>query len=284
MEAISKKNPRIDFEIVEVKSHGDIDRKQPLWKVTDTGFFTAAIEDALAQGSADIAVHSYKDLPIEATDGLVIGAVIDRRFAHDCLICTDKINSIKELPEGATVGTSSLRRKSQILRLRPDLRCEPIRGNVHTRISQVEKGGFDATILAYAGIERLELINKVSLHFDAAEFLPSPGQGALAVEARRKDGEILKILAGIDDKNSRITSETERTVLHKIKAGCHAPAGVYSKIEGSEILICAFVSDENGQKFIQKEIKGPVQSASKLALEMAEELLKSGAGELLKND
>lgn len=284
VEAISKKNPQTDFEIVEVKSHGDIDRKKPLWKLTETGFFTAAIEEAVAEDRADIAVHSYKDLPIEATDGLVIGAVIDRRFAHDCLICRDKINSIKNLPQGAKVGTSSLRRKSQILRLRPDLKCEPIRGNVHTRISQVEKGQFDATILAYAGIERLELINKVSLQFDATEFLPSPGQGALAVEARKNDSEILKILAGIDDKNSRITSETERTVLHKIKAGCHAPAGVYAKIKGSEIIIYAFVSDENGQKFIQKKIQGAVQSAYKLAEDMAEELLKSGAAELLKND
>ena len=284
VEAILKKNLKTDFEIVEIKSQGDIDKKNPLWKSTETGIFTAAIEEALFEDRADIAVHSYKDLPIEATNGLAIGAVLDRRFVHDCLIYKNKITSLKSIPQGAKVGTSSLRRKAQLLHLRPDLKCEPIRGNVHTRISQVEKGQYDATVLAYAGIERLELTNKISFNFDATEFLPSPAQGALAVQARAKDGEILKLLAGIDDKESRITSETERFVWHKIKAGCHAPAGVYAKINGNEITIYAFVADENGQKFINRKIQGHLASAHKLAEEMANELLKSGAAELLKNE
>ncbi|HBG26827.1 MAG: hydroxymethylbilane synthase [Planctomycetes bacterium GWF2_41_51] len=283
VEAISKKYSKADFEIVEIKSQGDIDKKKPLWKSSEMGLFTAAIENALRENRADIAVHSYKDLPIEAAKSFVIGAVLDRRFVHDCLICKNKINSPANLPQGAKIGTSSLRRKAQLLHLRPDLKCEPIRGNVHTRISQVEKGLYDATVLAYAGIERLELTNKISINFDATEFLPSPAQGALAVEARANDHEILKMLAGIDDKISRISSDTERLVLHKIKAGCHAPAGVYAKINGSEITIYAFVADENGQKFINRKMQGHLASAHKLAEDMAEELLKSGAAELLKN-
>ena len=283
VEAISKRNRKTEFEIIEIKSQGDIDKKKPLWKLSEAGFFTSAIEAALRENQADIAVHSYKDLPIEAANGLVVGAVLDRRYCQDCLICKNKIKSLDELPKGGKVGTSSLRRKAQLLSFRPDLRCEPIRGNVHTRINQVEKGEFDATVLAYAGIERLELTDTVSFEFKPTEFLPSPAQGALAVQARANDHEVLKLLSAIDDAKSRVSSDTERLVLHKIKAGCHTPVGVYAKIEGEFLEIYAFVADENGKNVIRKKIKGQLKAAVKLADEMASELLKSGAAELLKN-
>lgn len=282
-EELSNKNPGIGFEIVEIKSQGDIDKKKPLWKSSETGIFTTTIEDALRNEVADIAVHSFKDLPIGQTDGLIVAAVLDRRFCQDCLIYKNKIKSLKDLPKGAKIGTSSLRRKAQLLHQRPDLICEPIRGNVHTRINQVEKGLFDATVLAYAGLDRLELTEKISLVFDPTEFIPSPGQGALAVQARADDKDISKIVSSIDHKTSRITSETERFVLHKIKAGCHAPAGVFSQINGDEIAILAFVSDENGTKIINRKMKGPVKTAYKVAQDLADELLKAGAGELLTN-
>ena len=283
VEAISKYRHDIDFEIVEIKSQGDIDRKKPLWKLSETGIFSAAIEEALHEKQADIAVHSYKDLPILQTNGFVVGAVLDRRFCQDCLICQNKIASLDNLPQGAKIGTSSLRRKAQLLHIRPDLKCETIRGNVHTRINQVEKGEFDAAVLAYAGLERLELTGKISFAFNPIEFIPSPAQGALAVQAGANDHEILKLLSAIDDKGSRITSDTERLVLHKIKAGCHAPAGVYAKINGGDIDVYAFVADEDGKKMINKKIRGQVKFANKAAEEMANELLKSGAAELLKN-
>jgi hydroxymethylbilane synthase len=281
VEAITKHNPNIDFEIVEIKSQGDMDRKKPLWKISETGFFTSAIEDALRENRADLAVHSFKDLPILQTNGFAIGAVLDRRFCHDCLIYKNKISSLDNLPKGAKIGTSSLRRKAQLLAMRPDLICEPIRGNVHTRINQVEKGQFDATVLAYAGLERLELTEKVSYNFEATEFIPSPAQGALAVETRANDHEVLKLLAGIDDKISRISCETERLVLHKIKAGCHAPAGVYAKINKNEMELFAFVGLENGKNMIKIKMNGSVKDWQKIADNMAIELLKSGAGELL---
>jgi hydroxymethylbilane synthase len=281
VEAITKHNPKIDFEIIEIKSQGDMDRKKPLWKISETGFFTSAIEDALRENRADLAVHSFKDLPILQTNGFVIGAVLDRRFCQDCLIYKNKITSLDAIPKGAKVGTSSLRRKAQLLAMRPDLKCEPIRGNVHTRINQVEKGQYDATVLAYAGLERLELVDKISFDFEPTLFIPSPGQGALAVEARAGDHDVLKLLAGIDDKISRISSETERLVLHKIKAGCHAPAGVYAKINNNEMEVFAFVGDENGKKMINKKACGKVSDWQKIADNMADELLKSGAGELL---
>ncbi|MFA5293705.1 MAG: hydroxymethylbilane synthase [Phycisphaerae bacterium] len=283
VEAISKHKPGIDFEIVEIKSQGDIDKKSPLWKLSETGFFTAAVENALCENKADIAVHSYKDLPISETSGLVTAAVLDRRFCQDCLIGKGKIKSLNDLPKGAKIGTSSLRRKAQLLHKRPDLICEPIRGNVHTRINQVEKGQFDGTVLAYAGIERLGLTEKISLCFDPIDFIPAPAQGALAVQAKAGDNEILKLLAEIDDKISRITSDAERLVWHHLKAGCHAPAGVFAQITGDNMTIYAFVADENGRKFINRKKQGHVKSAKKIAQDLASELLNSGAGELLKN-
>ena len=281
--AMKKHKPGISFEIVEIKSQGDIDKKKPLWKLSETGLFTAAVESAVRENKADIAVHSYKDLPIELPNDIVIATVLDRKFCQDCLVCNHKINSLDDLPKGAKIGTSSLRRKAQLLHKRPDLVCESIRGNVSTRISQVEKGLFDGTVLAYAGIKRLGLTGKISLSFDPAEFVPAPAQGAIAVGARKNDEEVLKLFAEIDDKAARVTSETERLVLHKLGAGCHAPAGVFAQIAGVDIIIYAFVSDENGREFVNRKKQGPVKSAEKIAEDLANELLKAGAAELLKN-
>lgn len=284
IEALKKHRPNRDFEIVEIKSKGDIDKKKPLWKLSETGIFTAAVEGSLRENKADIAVHSYKDLPIEKADGVAVAAVLDRKFSEDCLVCGQKIKSLDDLPKGAAVGTSSLRRKAQLLRQRPDLVCEPIRGNVPTRISQVEKGLFYGSVFAYAGIERLGLAEKVSFCFDPTEFIPAPAQGAIVIQARADDDKTLKLLAEIDDSASRITADAERLVLHKIGAGCHAPAGVFAKITGSNIIMYAFVSDENGREFINRRSEGAVEAAQSVAQDMADELLKAGAGGLLKNE
>ena len=284
IEAVKKQKEDIDFEIVEIKSKGDIDKKKPLWELSETGFFTTAIENALRENKADIAVHSFKDLPIEKTEGLTVAAVLDRKYCQDCLVCNKKVKMIKDLPKGARIGTSSLRRKAQLLHQRPDLKCELIRGNVPTRISQVENGQFDATVLAYAGVERLGLAGKVSIMFDPAEFIPAPAQGAIAVQAKADDNKILKLLAEFDDKPSRITSDTERLVWHIIGAGCHAPAGVFARIDGDDITVYAFVSDPDGRKMINRRAQGQVKSAHKVAKDLANELLEAGATELLKNE
>ncbi|MGA2915110.1 MAG: hydroxymethylbilane synthase [Sedimentisphaerales bacterium] len=283
VKALKKHKSGVSFEIVEVKSKGDIDKNKPLWKLSETGLFTAAVENAVRENKADIAVHSYKDLPIEPSDDILIAACLDRKFCQDCLVCNRKIKSLADLPKGAKIGTSSLRRKAQLLHNRPDLDCVPIRGNVPTRISQVEKGQFDGAVLAYAGIDRLGLTKKIALCLEPAEFIPAPAQGAIAVQAKKNDDEVLKLLAEIDDKISRLTSDTERLVLHKLGAGCHAPAGVFAQIVGDDIIIYAFVSDENGRKFINLKKQGPVKSAHKVAESLANELLKAGAAELLKN-
>jgi hydroxymethylbilane synthase len=290
--ALKKHKPDISFEIVEIKSKGDIDRKKPLWKLSETGFFTAAVEDALRENKADIATHSYKDLPIAGSacgelvesTGLVTAAVLDRKFCQDCLVCKEKVNSLKDLPKGAKIGTSSLRRRAQLLRLRPDVICEPIRGNVPTRINMVERGEYDGVILAYAGIERLGLAEKVSFCLEPTEFVPAPAQGAIAVQARADDSEIINLLTAINDKDSRITADTERFVLHKTGAGCHAPAGVFAEISGEDIIIHAFVSNKDGTEFIKRRLQGPVKFAQSIAKDLADELLQAGDSELLENE
>lgn len=283
IEAVKKHHPDISFEIVEIRSKGDADKKKPLWKLSETGFFTAAVENALRQNKADIAVHSYKDLPIEANDEIITASVLDRKSCQDCLICRGKIKSLKELPKGAKIGTSSLRRKAQLLKSRPDIVCDSIRGNVPTRIKAVEEGRYYAAVLAYAGIERLGLAEKISLVFDPTEFIPAPAQGAIAVQVRTDDVKVKNLLAEIDDVQSRITSDTERLVWHHIKAGCHAPAGVFAKIEENDIIVYAFVSDESGNNFIKRQLQGSVGEAEKIAKDLAGRLLAAGASELLNN-
>lgn len=283
VEAVRKHCPSVEFEIVEIKSRGDIDKKQPLWKLSETGFFTAAIEDAMRQNKADIAVHSYKDLPIGGSSDLTVAAVTDRRFCQDCLVAGRDIKSLNDLPKGAKIGTSSLRRRAQVLKLRPDIICAPVRGNVPTRIHRVEKGEYDAAVLAYAGIERLNLTEKISICFDPTEFVPAPAQGAIAVQTRASDAEVKKIVAAIDDERSRISCDTERLVLYHIKAGCHTPAGVFAKISENDMIVYAFVSDIQGKDFIRHQLHGPIAEAKKIAKDLAERLLAAGASELLNN-
>jgi len=280
--------PDIEIELNKIKTTGDKILDVPLAQVGGKGLFVKEIEEALLGGKADIAVHSMKDVPTEFPEGLHLAVICEREDPRDALISQMqnlkfKIKNFKSLPKGAKIGTSSLRRKAQLLRERPDLECVPIRGNVPTRISQVEKGQFDGTVLAYAGIERLGLAEKVSLCFSPAEFVPAPAQGSIAVQAGKNNEEILKLLAGINDNVSWVTSNAERLVLHKIKAGCHAPAGVFAQIAGVDITIYAFVSDEDGTEFIKRKKQGLVKSAHVVAQDLADELLKAGAAELLKN-
>jgi hydroxymethylbilane synthase len=200
--AIKKNYPDIEIEIKEIISQGDKDRRTTLWELKSTGFFTSLLEDALLKGQADIAVHSFKDLPTAIRKGLVVGAVLKREFPEDCLVSAERIKSIEELPKGAKVGTSSLRRIIQLKRLREDLECLPIRGNVNTRLRKLGKGQFHAIVLARAGLERLGLGDKMSIVFNPTQFVPAPAQGALAVEIRADDIETNQVISKLDDSRT----------------------------------------------------------------------------------
>ncbi|MCJ7675379.1 MAG: hydroxymethylbilane synthase [Sedimentisphaerales bacterium] len=273
--------PDLKIEIKTVATRGDRDRRTALWDLKDSGFFTSQVEDALLAGEADLAVHSFKDLPTRLREGLTIAAVCDRAFPEDCLVSPNPISAIEQLGNSAKIGTSSLRRAVQIRRLRKDLEPVPIRGNVQTRIRKLDKGEFDAVILARAGLERLALGDKISFCFDPRNFIPAPAQGALAVQTRETDIEIGKVVAAIDDEKVRMVTCAERQVLATMQCGCHAPVGAFANIVGDNIEICAFISDLQGENLVRREIVGPASKGQALAEQLAQELLQDGGREIL---
>ena len=280
---LKKVFPELQVEIKEITTSGDSDRKTALWNLKDTGFFTSQIEDALLASGADFAVHSFKDLPTQQRDGLKIAAVCDRNFVEDCLLCNCPVESIEQLPKGTKIGTSSLRRASQLKHLRPDIEVVPIRGNVKTRIKKLEGGDYDAIVLARAGLERLGLEEKISYVFEPAEFISAPAQGALAVQTRADDKKTNEIVAVINDRQVEIETAAERKILTVLQCGCHAPVGVFAKITGEQIKIHAFISDLEGKNLIGRMKDGPAANANSIADNLAKELLTSGGSEILQN-
>jgi hydroxymethylbilane synthase len=273
--------PDIEISLVKVTTKGDRDRTDFLYKSESVGFFTREVEKAVLDGRADIAVHSLKDLPTAGIAGLIIAAVPQRACAADALVCSNKVSSIAELPHGASVGTSSLRRIAQIRHIRSDLRCVPLRGNVETRISKVSNGQIDAAIVACAALERLGLTEKISAVLSLNEFIPAPAQGALAVQTIENDTELTALVSKIDDTASRITAETERHLLAVIHGGCSIPLGAYSYIEGNNITIDAMLADVEGKKYIRLAKTSVVENARTSAEQLAEELLSAGGREIL---
>lgn len=278
--ALQKFFPSLDIQIKKIASEGDKDRRTTLWELKETGFFTSKLEEALLANEADLAVHSFKDLPTAIREGLSVAAVLDRKFPEDCLISAtaDKssvpIKTLDELPENAKIGTSSLRRTVQLKQLKDDLQCVSIRGNVPTRLRKLEQGQFDAVVLARAGLERLGLGDKASTVFDPTQFIPAPAQGALAVQVRDDDNQTKEIVSKLDDKEARITTSAERLVFSALGCGCHAPAGVFARLSGDSITIYGCFSDPEGNNFVQSSVTGPADGYKTLALALAEKLCR----------
>jgi len=280
---LKKIHPGLQIDIKTITTRGDQDRRTALWSLKDPGFFPSKLEDALLASNADFAVHSFKDLPTNYREGLTIAAVCDRQFAEDCLIANDSVTSIDQLPHGAKIGTSSLRRAAQLRYIRPDLQPVDIRGNVLTRIKRLEEGKFDAIVLARAGLERLNLSDKISFCFDPARFIPAPAQGALAIQTRADDTDTCNLIAAIDDGNNRTTTSAERKILTTMQCGCHAPVGADARIPEGEINIRAFISDVEGKNYISRDITGPTIEATQLAENIATQLLAAGGKQILES-
>jgi hydroxymethylbilane synthase len=271
----------IEISIIEISTKGDRDKSDFLYKTDSMGFFTSEVENALLDGRADLAVHSLKDLPTACTEGLVVAAIPKRESVADALIASSQVASIAALPAGATVGTSSLRRIAQLRKLRDDIKCVPLRGNVETRVSKVATGKVDAAVIACAGLNRLGLADKISAILPPQEFLPAPAQGALAVQIRTDDNELGELVLKLDDKQSRIAVEAERAILSSMHGGCSIPLGVYSQISGDNMIIDAVISDVKGDKYIKRSINGHINQANVFAEKLAQELLTSGGREIL---
>lgn len=263
-------NPGVEVEVVTVVTAGDRDQSTPLQEGERAGWFTSAIQETLLRGEADIAVHSYKDLPTKRPEGLVIAAVPAREDPRDALISRTHAD-LRSLPKGASVGTSSPRRTAQILELRPDLDVRIIRGNVETRIAKVESGEYEATVLALAGLRRLGLEERADHVFGFEEMLPSPAQGALAVECRTADTATRALLAKIDDPALRQTVTAERMFLATIDGGCSFPAAAYAEHFGSTLKLNALIAADG--RIVRSKMAGQAETAGGLGKQLAEELM-----------
>jgi uroporphyrinogen III methyltransferase/synthase len=280
--ALQARHSGIEIRVKEITSAGDRDRKTALWDLKDTGFFTSQLEDALLAGEADLAVHSFKDLPTHERKGLAITAICDRKWPEDCLLAKHPVGSLLELPKSAKVGTSSLRRAAQLRRIRPDLELVALRGNVQTRINKLRSTDLDAIILARAGLERLGLAGAISVIFDPKEFIPAPAQGTLAIQTRSDDERVVEIVRSIDDGLSRALALAERQVLATMQCGCHAPVGAYAERRGDTIEVHAFISDVEGRRMIRRQAAGLLTQAIHAGERVANELLDAGGRDILR--
>ncbi|MBE0534265.1 MAG: hydroxymethylbilane synthase [Phycisphaerae bacterium] len=271
----------VEVVLVTISTKGDRDQSDFLYKSQSVGFFTSEVETALLDGRADVAVHSLKDLPTTYAEGLVVAAIPRRESTADVLVARGGVSSLADLPTGASVGTSSLRRIGQMKHLRRDLNSVPLRGNVETRVSKVESGQVDAIILAEAGLNRLGLSGKISAVLDCRTFPTAPAQGALAVEIRADDAALAEHIAQIDDRDTRIAAEAERGILAAMHGGCSIPLGVWSRVEEDTITLEGTISDVDGNVRIQRNGSAPVQEAADLARKLAQDLLDGGARTIL---
>lgn len=272
--------PDLQTEILIITTQGDRARHRPLPEIGGKGLFTQELEQAVRAGRADLAVHSLKDLPIDDAEGLTIGGTPPRADAREVLVAAAS-HRLMDLPAGAVVGTSSLRRQAQVLGLRPDLVVRPIRGNVETRIRKVQAGLFDAVLLAAAGMLRLGLADRITEWFDFEVMLPAPGQGALAIQCREGDAAVLNLLQRLDDATTRAAVHAERAFLQALGGGCSAPVGAYAHAEGRELHLAGMAASLDGREVIR--VQGRGQDPLRLGEAVAREALARGAHRVVQH-
>ena len=275
-------NPEVSFEIKIIRTTGDRLQDVALSKIGDKGLFTRQIETALLNGEIDLAVHSLKDLQTVQPEGLVIGAVCSRELPNDVLV-SRKYRSIEELPKGASVATGSLRRRSQLLNLRPDLSVAEIRGNVPTRISKYLESKLDGMILAYAGLHRLSLEGDISHLIPTSSILPAVGQGAVAIEIRAGDDGVLSLVSEINDAATNTCITAERAFLRRLEGGCQVPIAALGILERDQLRLEGLVSSLDGTVVFRESISGHSMEADALGLSLAGSLIARGADSVLED-
>ena len=275
--------PDLEVNLKEIKTKGDQITDISLSKVEGKGFFTKEIEDALLNGEIDLAVHSLKDLPTKLPEGLKITAVLNREDPCDVLISKNKIK-FKELSSSSKVGTSSLRRVSQLKALRNDLEYLDLRGNLDTRIRKLEEGQYDAIVLAYAGVKRLGFEKKITERFNPKEILPAICQGALAIEIRESDPGIEELILKLNDQKAYLISIAEREFLSTLQGGCQAPVGAYSEITENNITLYGVIASLDGNKIIKDKMSGKLEISEcrEMGKQLAHRLLQNGGEKILR--
>ncbi len=277
---IREQFPQLSVEIVVIKTKGDIMQDVSLVKIGGKGGFVKEIEEALLQGTIDLAVHSMKDVPAELPAGLTIGITPKREDPRDVLIANNN-RKIEEMAKGARIGTGSLRRGYQLLNLLPDLEIVPLRGNLDTRIKKIEMDGLDGVILAAAGLRRMGWADKIVQYLPVELMLPAVGQGVLGLELRTDDLETREIVSFLDDETTRQEVGAERAFLSRLGGGCQLPIAAYGKVQGSQLLVRGLVGGMDGRVLIRDEVAGPVETSARLGLTLAEKILARGGRELL---
>lgn len=282
-EQLQKSFPERQFEVETMSTQGDKILDVALAKIGDKGLFTKELEVGMLEESIDLAVHSLKDLPTKLPDGLVLGCVTERVNPADALVVNAKHQDkqLDTLPEGAIIGTSSLRRLAQLRHYYPHLTFKDVRGNVNTRLGKLDAGEYDGIILAVAGLQRLGMGDRIHQIIPSDISLHAVGQGALGIECRANDAEVLEILKVLEDIPSRDRCLAERAFLRELEGGCQVPIGVNTQIENDVLTLTGLVASLDGQKLLKDSISGSAQQAEQLGEDLAKKLRKEGAGEIL---
>lgn len=280
---IEQNYPDIEVAIVKITSKGDRVLDKPLALIGGKGHFTKELEDEMLMGNADIAVHSLKDVPTQMPKGLVLAAITAKQDDRDIFL-SHKYKSIEDLPKGAVVGSTSLRRRMQILKLRPDLVVKNLRGNVNTRLAKLERGEYDAIILAYIGMKRLDLIKTVpyAQAISTELMLPPMGQAALGIEILDNNEKLYEIARSLNDSNSEFCANLERDFVRKLAGSCSVPIAVHATIDGDRVNLKAMVGLPDGTQILQEDVVEPVADAKDLGIRVAQKMIDDGALEILK--
>ncbi len=273
--------PDVEVELVKVTTKGDKILDVPLAKVGGKGLFVKEIEEALLDGRIDFAVHSLKDVPTELPKGLEVSVFPEREDPRDALISKSGAG-LKGLPEGARVGTSSLRRMAQLRAVRPDLNVENLRGNLDTRLKKLDEGQYDAILLAVAGLNRMGLADRITEIIAPELILPAIGQGALGIEFRTGNEETRAILSALNHEETSVRVRAERAFLARLEGGCQVPIGAFATLDGDEIELEGFVADERGERVIRRKRRGKRSDPERVGDELGREILDAGGREILK--
>ncbi|WP_348728262.1 hydroxymethylbilane synthase [Rheinheimera texasensis] len=273
-------HPGLVVELVPMSTQGDKILDTPLAKIGGKGLFVKELETAMLEDRADIAVHSMKDVPVEFPEGLMLSTICEREDPRDAFV-SNQYSSLNQLPHGAVVGTSSLRRQCQIKALRPDLQIRDLRGNVNTRLAKLDAGEYDAIILAAAGLIRLGFQARIATYLPVSESLPANGQGAVGIECRSNDAAVRALLAPLEHTATRQAVLAERAMNRALQGGCQVPIGAFAEIDGDQLHLRGLVGQLDGQQILQAEVRGAAIDGEALGQQLAQKLLAQGAGAIL---
>ena len=274
-------HPGIQVELVKIVSKGDKFLDAPLAKIGGKGLFVKELEQAMLDGEADIAVHSMKDVPMEFPPGLHLPVIMEREDPTDAFV-SNNYNSLQELPANARIGSSSLRRQLQIKEVMPEAEMLNLRGNVNSRLQKLDNGDFDAIILASAGLIRLEFEDRIKTRIPAEQSLPSVGQGAVGIECRVGDDNIMSLIAPLNHPDTQTRLLAERAMNHRLHGGCQVPIAGFAQLEGNDIYLRGLVGRPDGSEVVRGEVRGPREQAEVLGQTLAEQLLNDGADVILR--